>query len=117
MSEEKIMNEEVMNEEELDEVSGGTWDQVVRDADNIRWLEDRYNVRILPSRASAADVNAAMNKIGDILSDFYHCDFGIGCDLHTDDTNNRYYLNHHKMSQKEIWNKIYDRLGVQNPNL
>lgn len=117
MSEEKIMNEEVMSEEELDEVAGGTWGQVARDADNIRYLENRYNVRLLPGKASAANVNAAMNKIGDILSDYYHCDFGIGCDLHTNDENNRYYLNHHKMSQKEIWNAIYDRLGIQNPRL
>lgn len=119
MLEEKVVNDEVMSEEELDEVAGGTSRQIARDADNIRWLENRYGVSLMNTdyrgRASAADVNDAMNKIGNILSDYYHCDFKIGCDLQTGDANNRYYLNHNKMSQREIWNAIYDRLGVNGP--
>ena len=122
MLEEKIMDNEVMNEEELNEISGGTYGQVADDAANIRWLENRYGVTLLNTdysgHASAADINDAMNRIGSILSDYYQCDFKIGCDLKLDGDSNRYYLNHEKMGHNQIWGAIYDRLGIEvRPNV
>ncbi|MBR5913993.1 MAG: hypothetical protein IKZ58_06495 [Selenomonadaceae bacterium] len=119
MLEEKIMSEEIMNEEELNEVAGGTWNQVADDAENIRYLERRYHVDLLPpGSASADDINYAMNTIGELISRYYCCDFHIGCDLKLDGEKNHYYLNHNKMGHNQIWGAIYDRLNIEvRPNI
>lgn len=113
MAEEKIINEEIMSEDELDEVAGGSTREIQDDANRLRALEKRYNVSLLPrsGNASAADVNDAMNKVGRIISDSFHCDFQIGCDLKMGNDSNRYYLNHKKMNHSKIWEAIYNKIN------
>ncbi len=113
MTEEKILKDEVLSDSELDEVAGGTTREIQDDANRLRALERRYNVRLLPSsgNASAADVNDAMFKVGQIISDSFHCDFHIGCDLKLGNESNSYYLNHKKMNHNRIWEEIYNKIN------
>ncbi len=52
-----------------------------------------------------------MFKVGQIISDSFHCDFHIGCDLKLGNESNSYYLNHKKMNHNRIWEEIYNKIN------
>ena len=113
MADEKIMNEEVMSYEELSEVAGGADWEIQDDANRMRALGRRYGIQLLPNRkVSTREVNAAFNRMGDLIGEYFHCKFRLGCDLQLGDEGNSYHLNHKKMERDKIWAKIYKKLGI-----
>ena len=101
-----------MSDNELDEVAGGKAWEIQDDANRMRAIGRRYGIELLPSdrKVSTREVNAAFNRMGDLISQYLGGDFNLGCDLQ-EDRSNKYYLNHEKMSRDKIWEKIYDKLG------
>ena len=97
MAEEKILKEdELILDEELDEVVGGTYEEIRDDANRLRALG------LLPRNqaVSKQQINDALVGLG----------IGIGTDLR-DDKNNKYYINHDKVSREKLWNYVYEKLG------
>ena len=111
MKDEKILKDEVLSENELDEVAGGYADEIQEDANRIRALGRRYGIELLPRnrRVSTREVNDAFVTMGNLITQYLGGKFRLGCDLQ-EDSKNRYYLNHEKMSRDEIWDRIYDKL-------
>ena len=111
MSDEKILKDEIMSDNELDEVAGGSAWEIQDDANRMRALGRRYGIQLLPDRTvSTSEVNAAFNRMGDLISQHFGIKFRLGCELHKGREGNSYHLNHKKMSRDRIWEKIYDKL-------
>ena len=110
---EKILNDEILSDEELEQVAGGADWEIQDDANRMRALGRRYGIQLLPNRkVSTREVNAAFNRMGDLIGEYFHCKFRLGCELNTGKKGNSYHLNHDSMKRDEIWAAIYDKLGI-----
>ena len=79
----------------------------------MRALGRRYGIELLPNRkVSTREVNAAFNRMGDLIEKYIGGKFHLGCELIEGKKGNSYHLNHHKMERNEIWDAIYDKLDI-----
>jgi len=94
MAEEKILNDEILKDEQLEAVAGGKAWQLQIDADRLRGIG-----RLGYGPVNKDDIERELNNLG------------VGCELHNGKKDNKYYINHIKVSQEEAWNYIYRKIG------
>ena len=99
MADEKILKDEILSEEDLDEVAGGTTDEINSDARRLQ------RIGMLGPAPTKDQVGDALYYLGQRIG------LEIGCDLH-DGSSNTYYINNKKVSRDKLWNKIREK-GVK----
>jgi len=95
MSDEKITNEEVLNDEELNEVAGGTGDEIRDDKQRFK----RLGIRITSGAHDEAQLKDAFARFG-VQVETYHGYF----------RDNDYKINGRSVSRDKAWNYIYNQV-------
>jgi len=96
MSDEKILKEETLSEEELNEVAGGTGDEIRDDKQRFK----RLGIRITSSAHDEAQLKDAFARFG-VQVETYHGYF----------RDNDYKINGRSVSRDKAWQYVYSQVN------
>ena len=107
MKDEKILNDEVLDDEKLENVAGGTWDNIVDDANRFkRDFGIDFATKYYPMVVNIDDVDDFVRQ--DLIRMFDKC--GVRMKFNNE-SENKYFIGDKEITREEAFKQVKNKLG------